>query len=274
MRPAGFDAGPALSRCCSTSTAARTRSTATSFFDEFQVYAGAGYAVVYTNPRGSQGYGEAFTRAVVGDWGGGDYADVHGRRSTRRSRRYAWIDPDAAGRAGRQLRRLPDQLDRGPHRPLQGRLLRARGELPRTRMFGTSDIGHLFNVVRAGRRAAVGGHGEGTSSARRSPTPRTSTTPLLIIHSEDDLRCPIEQGEQLFVALKKLRREVVLRALPGREPRALALGQAAPPARALPDHPGLVREVPLEVGGGLGAGPLRTSPKMGLRRQSRRSNGG
>ena len=35
------------------------------------------------------------------------------------------------------------------------------------------------------------------------------TTPLLILHSEDDLRCPIEQGEQLFVALKTLRREVV-----------------------------------------------------------------
>ena len=34
-------------------------------------------------------------------------------------------------------------------------------------------------------------------------------TPLLIIHSEDDRRCPIEQGEQLFVALKKLRREVL-----------------------------------------------------------------
>ena len=35
------------------------------------------------------------------------------------------------------------------------------------------------------------------------------TTPLLILHSEDDLRCPIEQGEQLFVALKVLRRTVV-----------------------------------------------------------------
>ena len=46
------------------------------FFDEFQVYAGAGYAVIYTNPRGSQGYGEAFTRAVHGDWGGGDFADM------------------------------------------------------------------------------------------------------------------------------------------------------------------------------------------------------
>jgi acylaminoacyl-peptidase len=35
-------------------------------------------------------------------------------------------------------------------------------------------------------------------------------TPLLIIHSEEDYRCPIEQGEQLFVALKKLRKEVVM----------------------------------------------------------------
>jgi len=40
-------------------------------------------------------------------------------------------------------------------------------------------------------------------------------TPLLIIHSEDDLRCPIEQGEQLFVALKKLRREVRFVRFPG-----------------------------------------------------------
>jgi hypothetical protein len=46
------------------------------FFDEFQVYAGAGYVVIFTNPRGSQGYGEEFTRAVIGDWGGGDFADV------------------------------------------------------------------------------------------------------------------------------------------------------------------------------------------------------
>src|SRR5262249_41937961 len=46
------------------------------FFDEVQVYAGAGYVVVYLNPRGSQGYGEAFTRAVIRDWGGGDYADI------------------------------------------------------------------------------------------------------------------------------------------------------------------------------------------------------
>src|SRR5690606_6481632 len=38
-------------------------------FDEAQVYAGAGYAVVMGNPRGSSGYGEAHARAVVGDVG-------------------------------------------------------------------------------------------------------------------------------------------------------------------------------------------------------------
>ena len=38
-------------------------------FDEAQVYAGAGYAVVMGNPRGSSGYGQAHARAVVGDVG-------------------------------------------------------------------------------------------------------------------------------------------------------------------------------------------------------------
>ena len=47
--------------------------------------------------------------------------------------------------------------------------------------------------------------------AERSPLTHAKNihTPLLIIHSEDDLRCPIEQGEQLFVALKKQRKDAV-----------------------------------------------------------------
>jgi dipeptidyl aminopeptidase/acylaminoacyl peptidase len=66
------------------------------FFDEFQVQAGAGYAVLYTNPRGSQGYGEAFARAVVGDWGGGDAADVLATLDEA-LRRFDWIDPERSG---------------------------------------------------------------------------------------------------------------------------------------------------------------------------------
>ncbi len=81
-------------------------------------------------------------------------------------------------------------------------------------MFGTSDIGHSFNVVE------LGGPMPWDDMARyieRSPLTyaKDVVTPLLIIHSEDDLRCPIEQGEQLFVALKKLRREVRFIRFPG-----------------------------------------------------------
>jgi dipeptidyl aminopeptidase/acylaminoacyl peptidase len=76
-----------------------------------------------------------------------------------------------------------------------------------TSMFGTSDIGAIFNT------AELGGVRPWEDIGRyleRSPLTyaREITTPLLIMHAEDDLRCPIEQAEQLFVALKTLRREV------------------------------------------------------------------
>ncbi|MCI0581563.1 MAG: S9 family peptidase, partial [Chloroflexi bacterium] len=69
------------------------------FFDEFQVYAGAGYAVVYLNPRGSRGYDEAFARAVVGDWGGGDYEDLMAGLDEA-LRRFHFLDPDRLGVMG------------------------------------------------------------------------------------------------------------------------------------------------------------------------------
>ena len=44
---------------------------------------------------------------------------------------------------------------------------------------------------------------------------RDISCPVLIIHSEDDLRCPINQGEQLFTVLRALRREVEFVRFPG-----------------------------------------------------------
>jgi len=41
------------------------------------------------------------------------------------------------------------------------------------------------------------------------------TTPLLILHSEEDLRCPISQAEELFVALRLLGRDPVMYRFPG-----------------------------------------------------------
>jgi dipeptidyl aminopeptidase/acylaminoacyl peptidase len=73
--------------------------------------------------------------------------------------------------------------------------------------FGTSDIGHFYQEWENGCLPWEGGG----LYADRSPITyvKDIATPLLIIHGEEDLRCPIEQAEQLFVALKRQRKEVV-----------------------------------------------------------------
>ena len=204
MRPAGFVAGQRYPTLLSIHGGPHAQ-YGHNFFDEFQVYAGAGYAVVYTNPRGSQGYGEAFAQAVVGDWGGGDYADVMAALDEAIAR-HPFIDADRLGVLGGSYGGFLTSWTVGHTKRFKAACSERAVNCQYT-MFGTSDIGHSFNVVE------LGGPMPWEDMARyieRSPLTyaKDVVTPLLIIHSEDDLRCPIEQGEQLFVALKKLRREV------------------------------------------------------------------
>jgi dipeptidyl aminopeptidase/acylaminoacyl peptidase len=175
------------------------------FFDEFQVYAGAGYGVVYLNPRGSRGYSETFARAVVGDWGGGDYADVMAGLDEA-LRRFDFLDPGRVGVMGGSYGGFMTSWIVG-HTDRFRAACSERAVNALWSMYGTSDIGHAFQES----------HAEGRPPwddlkwyLEHSPLSyaRDIRTPLLIIHSEDDLRCPMEQAEQLFVALKKLRRTV------------------------------------------------------------------
>ena len=211
IRPAGFGAGQRYPTLLNIHGGPHAQ-YGHNFFDEFQVYAGAGYAVVYTNPRGSQGYGEAFTQAVVGDWGGGDYADVMAALDEALAR-YPFIDPERLGVLGGSYGGFLTSWTVGHTKRFKAACSERAVNCQYT-MFGTSDIGHSFNVVE------LGGPLPWEDMARyieRSPLTyaKDMTTPLLILHSEDDLRCPIEQGEQLFVALKKLKREVRFVRFPG-----------------------------------------------------------
>lgn len=204
MKPFGFEAGrryPALLNVHGGPHA----QYGLSFFDEFQVQAGAGYAVLFTNPRGSQGYGEAFTEAVVGDWGGGDSADVLAGLDAALAR-YDWIDPERLGLLGGSYGGFMTSWIVGHCQRFRA-ACSERAVNVQTSMFGTSDIGHIFNPVEMG---GVRPWDDMAKYLERSPLSyaRHITTPLLIMHSEDDLRCPIEQAEQLYVALKTLRREV------------------------------------------------------------------
>jgi len=76
-----------------------------SFDDHFhyrwnpQIYAGHGYATVMVDFHGSTGYGQAFTDAINGDWGGAPYEDLM-KGLDDVLRRHPWIDPDRVAAAG------------------------------------------------------------------------------------------------------------------------------------------------------------------------------
>jgi len=174
------------------------------FFDEFQVYGGAGYAVLYANPRGSQGYGEAFTRAVIGDWGGVDHDDLTAALDAA-LRQCDFIDPQRLGVMGGSYGGYLTTWAVGHTQRFKAACSERAVNNVHT-LFGTSDIGHSFAEAQSGWLP----WDNLDWYLKRSPLTYAAriTTPLLIIHAENDLRCPIEQAEQLFVALKKQRKAV------------------------------------------------------------------
>jgi dipeptidyl aminopeptidase/acylaminoacyl peptidase len=69
------------------------------FNANFQVCAARGYAVLYLNPRGSNGYGQKVSEGTVNQWGGGDYRDLMAGVDEA-LRRYSWIDQNRLGVTG------------------------------------------------------------------------------------------------------------------------------------------------------------------------------
>ena len=170
------------------------------FLDEFQVYTGAGFGVVACNPRGASGRGVDFVRAVRGDgWGVVDEADVTAALDAALAR-FPRLD---AGRVG---------IMGGSYGGFLTAWMIARQDRFRSAVVerallgwpsfgGTSDIGATF-----GRMYLDADLPEGHDrlwAASPLSLAHQITTPTLIIHSENDFRCPIEQAEQLFMELKK-----------------------------------------------------------------------
>jgi dipeptidyl aminopeptidase/acylaminoacyl peptidase len=179
------------------------------FFDEFQISAGAGYAVIFCNPRGSAGREDAFARAIIGAPAEPDTADVLASLDTALER-YDFIDPDRLGVLGGSYGGYLTSWIVG-HTDRFAAACSERALNNRYSKEGTSDIwsGYTYLRVRQWQDPEL--------YRRFSPLSYVCDmhTPLLIVHSEEDIRCPIEQGEQLFVALRQLRREVRFVRFPG-----------------------------------------------------------
>lgn len=178
---------------------------------EFQLMAARGYAVIFGNPRGSSSYGHEFATCMLGAYGSVDADDVMAFAEAgmaRLGRRGAPLHLTGGSYGGFMTNWLVGHTDRFRSAVTQ------RSISNWTSMYGTSDIGPWF----VERELAGMPWGDFDALWRQSPIRYVENvvTPLLIVHSEEDYRCPIEQGEQLFTALKRLgKAETELFRVPG-----------------------------------------------------------
>jgi dipeptidyl aminopeptidase/acylaminoacyl peptidase len=170
-----------------------------SFMHEFQVLAARGYAVLYTNPRGSKGYGEAFTARIFADWGNQDAADC--LAAIDAVSQWRWVDPTRLGVTGGSYGGFMTAWLVGHTNRFRAAVAQ-RGCYNMASFYGTSDIGPWFGDYTLGGPV----YEREAQYRERSPLTyaRQMRTPLLLVHSEQDLRCPIEQAEQLFTQLRRI----------------------------------------------------------------------
>ncbi|HEX8025422.1 MAG TPA: S9 family peptidase, partial [Candidatus Limnocylindrales bacterium] len=171
---------------------------------EFQVLAGAGISVLYTNPRGSDGYGRDFNRANINDWGVGPMRDVLACVD-------AWIeagriDGDRLGVTGGSYGGYLTNWIVG-HTDRFKAALSARSVSDLSVMYQTGDL-----TGTDWPSWEVGKYPWEDPARHRELSPVTYAdaihTPLLIQHSEKDIRTTVAQAEILFARLRRLRRPV------------------------------------------------------------------
>ena len=167
------------------------------YFHEMQLWASRGFAVIFCNPTGGDGGGNEFAD-IRGRYGSHDYRDLMDFVDTALER-CAFIDPERLGVTGGSYGGFMTNWIIGH----TGRFKCAASQrsISNWVSFGnTSDIGHRFAKDQTGATAW-----EGVEKAwEQSPLRYAGrvTTPTLFIHSEEDYRCPLPEGMQMFYALK------------------------------------------------------------------------
>jgi len=171
------------------------------FSFEHQLFAANGYFVVYTNPRGSTGYGEKFLWATWGGWGNLDFDDVMGG-----------VDYAASHYSIDEKRLGVDGYSYGgfltnwviTHTTRFAAAVAGAGIANWISDYATSDIPRTKESEFFGPPWDPRGR---ETLRKQSPIEYVVNvkTPTLFVNGESDARVPIEEAEQMYVALRKLR---------------------------------------------------------------------
>jgi dipeptidyl aminopeptidase/acylaminoacyl peptidase len=169
------------------------------FFHEFYYLAAQGYVVHYCNPRGGRGYGEAHAAGNWQDWGNKDYADL--MAWTDYVAKQPYIDTKNMGVTGGSYGGYMTVWIIG-HTDRFKAAVTQRCVSNFISMWGSSDFNWVFQQELKNKPPFE----DLQTYWDHSPMKYigNAKTPTMVIHSENDLRCPIEQGEQVYVGLKTL----------------------------------------------------------------------
>ncbi|MDX2075784.1 MAG: S9 family peptidase [bacterium] len=168
-----------------------------SMFHEWQFHAASGYVVFYCNPRGADGYGEEFQKAIIRDWGAPAFDDVMAGVDIMIQK--GFVDTKRMAVTGGSYGGYMTTWVIG-HTDRFACAVSQRGVYNLISFYGTSDVPSLIT-------------GEFEVDPWENPTflwehsplayAHQIKTPLLIIHAENDFRVPIEQGEQMFAFVRR-----------------------------------------------------------------------
>jgi dipeptidyl aminopeptidase/acylaminoacyl peptidase len=189
------------------------------FFDEAQMQAAAGFVVVMSNPRGSSGRHTAWGQAITGPrhpqipgsgWGTVDVDDVLAVLDAALDR-YPFCDLDRVGMLGGSYGGYMATTLAGRHGARFRAICSERAVNDFLALEQSSDVATVFRVIHGPTHLD-----DPDEYARISPLRhvRDIDVPMLLLHSENDLRCPISQAEQLFVALRLLGKDVTFYRFP------------------------------------------------------------
>jgi dipeptidyl aminopeptidase/acylaminoacyl peptidase len=198
LKPPGFDPGQKYPSIMEIHGGPRTQ-YGFLFMHEFYYLAAQGYVVHFSNPRGGRGYGEAHTKAIWGDWGNKDYADLMSWADYMAGQPY--IDAGRMGVTGGSYGGYMTVWIIGHTQRFKAAVTQ-RAVSNFVSMWGSSDFNWAFQQELDDKPPFE----DLQKFWKHSPIAYigNARTPTKVIHNEFDLRCPIEQGEQVFVALKRL----------------------------------------------------------------------
>ncbi|WP_010478589.1 S9 family peptidase [Thermococcus zilligii] len=209
MKPVGFEPGRKYPAVLEIHGGPKT-AYGHSFMHEFHVLTSKGFVVVFSNPRGSDGYGEEFAD-IRGHYGERDYQDLM-EVVDEALKRFDFIDSERIGVTGGSYGGFMTNWIVGHTKRFKAAVTQ-RSISSWVSFFGTTDIGYYFAPDQIGGDpwSNTGGYWE-KSPLKYAPSVET---PLLIIHSMEDYRCWLPEALQFFTALKYLGKTVELALFPG-----------------------------------------------------------